>query len=114
MRWPSFGSRPVVSVSITNSRIARFYAIGILGSKLSQHGAQTAPGDGAAETARHDEIGAFAFFHIRHLALEERGKARRIHAWPRQDPVALQESGGGHHHRRVVAFVPSRFEEQRH
>src|ERR1700730_18448585 len=103
IRWPSDGSRPVVSVSSTISRMLP-PPPRCRGSTAPVAPAATAPpfkhsddlgeapqGRAAAVTGRNDEIGAASLFGIRHLLCEDAGEPLGGHARPPQNPSALQE-----------------------
>lgn len=60
---------------------------------------------GPAQTGGHDEVGAAAFFAVRHLAREDRGEAFFAHAGAAQNAQALQKFGRGHYHHGIAQFV---------
>src|SRR5579883_1787637 len=97
IRWPSSGSRPVVSVSSTTSRIPppatafpappRLRPPSVARGAVAQHSddlGQPTQALVSPESRRDDEIGAAALFGIRHLPAEDGGESLRRHSRPCQ------------------------------
>src|SRR5665811_6032 len=120
-RWPWLGSRPVVSVSRTISRMfcsllqrARespppFWHCSNAGEDFTHLGA------GVRETLRriHHEIGAPPLFIIRHLVGHDGGELLLAHARPPEGALALHISRRRYHHHRVAALIGAGLEQQR-
>src|ERR1700735_2954266 len=99
-RWPWKGSRPVVSVSSTISRMEplttplrddrRESSAVAHVSDCQQNVAHL--GAGVIETLRtvEHEVGAPAFFRVRHLLPQQRGKFLLAHARPLEGALALE------------------------
>src|SRR5260221_11444652 len=122
MRWPSAGSSPVVSVSSTISRMSppssrqsSSRCPPVYRLLCAQHFddlGESAQGQAAAQTGRHDEIGAPALVATRHLLGEDGGKAGFAHPRSREDASALQEGRRADDDDGVAAPLAAALEEQ--
>src|SRR5436305_12974246 len=92
-RWPSFGSRPVVSVSRTISRIL-LRSAGPAGNR-PQDRTDPALGMGKAKTRFDEKMRAPALFRIGHLLCEYRLKLLLRHARPGEHALSLHRFGRG-------------------
>ena len=67
----------------------------------------------APKRGRNDEIGAPAFFAIRHLGAQDVGKAALAHSRPAHDPFALQARRRRHDQYEMTPLDAATFKEQR-
>src|SRR5690606_25439435 len=88
MRWPSAGSRPVVSVSRTTSRI---------GPQDADDFFYATQGIAFSEPSLHDEVCPDALLGIGHLLSQHLRQTLLCHAGPREDAGALHEGRRAHH-----------------
>src|SRR5438309_10380602 len=102
MRWPSRGSRPVVSVSKTISRIVPPTRPAKRGptppgdprspvAQTSDDRAQWPEAEVAAQAGRYHEIGSLTFLAIGHLVLQYRRKAPFGHPASLYDAMLLDQ-----------------------
>src|SRR5581483_692342 len=130
-RWPWAGSRPVVSVSRTISRIvlplslrARRFAASRNDneslsspfwhlSHLRQNFTHLRPRRFVSLPAIHDEIGARALVGVRHLLGQQRVELLLGHARPLHHAGALRARRRRHHHHGVAAAVAAGLVQQR-
>src|SRR3990172_6621487 len=111
-RWPAPGSRPVVSVSRTISRMAR-----LLPARRAEYAVDDAADlfKGILETAAgvDDEIGPPALLRIGNLAGHDGGKFGGCHPRTFEGPGLLQRLGRRDHHHLVDLGLAAGFVEQR-
>src|SRR5215469_5098962 len=102
IRCPSLGSRPVVSVSRTISRINPPAPFSVdapslasyrqfFGTQESDNCPQPAQAQGSAQTCWNDEVGAPAFFDIWNLIVQDCRQSVRSHTGPPQYSLLLHE-----------------------
>src|SRR5438874_12900384 len=88
MRWPSAGSRPVVSVSSTTSRN---YFLPF--AEEPDDRLQTAQGQPSARPGRHHKVRVLPLPIIRYLFSQNGVEANLVHPRPAQNALPLHESG---------------------
>src|SRR5215468_8231177 len=124
IRCPSFGSRPVVSVSRTISRINPPALLPVhtpplpgyrqlFGAQKSDNCTQSAQAHHSAQTCRNNKVRSSAFFAIRHLIFQDCCQTILRHTRPPQYPLPLHEARCGDHENIITsAFAPA-LEEKR-
>src|SRR5208282_5041976 len=114
MRWPSDGSKPVVSVSSTISRMNSVCSPGLIAASAQscQAAGELAPGDGAAQPRGHGEIGAAALDLDGKLPGQDGLEPLLAHAGARQHPRALEKARRPQHRHRVATPIPPGLVEQ--
>src|ERR1700738_326946 len=116
-RSPVSGSRPVVSVSSTISRIERSGPRITAPARHSSNGAQNAmdlrPRGIEAARAIHHEMRSAAFFLVGRLLGEDRVELALAHVGAGEHALALQLGGGRDHHHGVDPILRADPERQR-
>lgn len=74
---------------------------------------QAAQGQVAAQSGRHDKIGAPALLAIRHLLPQDRGQANLSHARPPQHPLPLHQGGCRNDEDIIALALAPSFEQKR-
>src|SRR4029079_8396631 len=110
-RCPSSGLRPVVSVSMTISRMPGFWRTGL---EQFDHGFESPQAMAAAKPCGYHEIRTPALLRIRHLARQHGGEFLTGHAGPLQHARKLHERWRRYHRDVVGALVAADLEQQRH
>src|SRR5712671_777527 len=105
MRWPSAGSRPVVSVSSTISRKLSSPPV----AEESDDRLQTAQGEAATGPGRHHEIRALPLPMIRHLISQNSIQANLGHPRPPHDTLPLHEGGRRNDEHIIAPALGARF-----
>src|SRR6516165_12104442 len=108
IRCPSCGSRPVVSVSKTISRISlslspplSVYTPALpsdrqpLGTQESDDCAQSVQAQAPTQTGRHNKVGAPTFLTIRHLITQDRRQALFRYTGSSQHSLTLHQARCG-------------------
>src|SRR6202021_4170042 len=119
-RSPRNGSRPVVSVSRTISRMSTHRRGGESGSALRHLNnlGQNVPDSAAhgVKTVRGipHEIGALAFFGVRQLSHHDGLESLSGHGAPGEDALALDFRRRRYHDHRIDALLATGFEQKRH
>src|SRR6516164_5822687 len=124
IRCPSCGSRPVVSVSKTISRIGPPPPLAIgapalpsdhrfLGAQRYDDCTQTAQAHAPIQAGRNNKIGTPAFLVIRHLIAQNRRQSPLRHTGSPHYPLLLHQSGGGYNDHVITPPFAAALEEQR-
>src|SRR6516164_10587017 len=106
IRCPSCGSRPVVSVSKTISRISFSPPLSVytpalpsdrqpLGTQESDDRAQSVQTQAPTQTGRHNKVGAPTFLTIRHLITQDRRQALFRYTGSSQHSLTLHQARCG-------------------
>src|ERR1700744_471473 len=109
-RWPSLGSRPVVSVSRTISRMS-LRSAGPAGNG-AQPRADPARRMGKAEAGVDEEMRPLALFRIGHLLCNYRPEFFLRHARPGEHPLPLHRFERDDERDRIRLRLPAGFEEE--
>src|SRR4051812_27700284 len=112
IRSPLFGSRPVVSVSRTISRMDALFPIRWRRDNLQDI---THLRTGVIETLRgiHHEIGTAAFFCVRYLLGDDGLELLFRHSGPRQSALTLHPGRRRYHHDGIASpFAPGLIEQR--
>src|SRR5689334_23617943 len=113
MRWPSAGSKPVVSVSRTISRMIGIFLGAAALAKLGQNHLHLLESVLEALVRHNHEMGFCTLFFVRHLARMKMVELFFRHPRPCQDPLALNMGGSADHHDRVHVSLAAGFEQKR-
>src|SRR5229473_8124272 len=119
-RSPRSGSRPVVSVSRTISRIS-YYRTNDESGSSSRHLSSLIDNVPDSRThgveavrSIHHEIRAFALFCVGQLPRQDGGELFPGHVVALQDSLALNFRRCRDHHHRIDAFLTAGLEQERH
>src|SRR6516225_2421802 len=123
IRCPSPGSRPVVSVSRTISRISPPPPLSVRAPALtiarqppaaqeSDDCMQPAQAQAATQAGRNDEVGTTTFLGIRHLIAQDSYEALVCHAAAPQDPLTLYQQRCGNNENIIASAFTTALEEK--
>src|ERR1700758_1064892 len=123
IRCPLHGSRPVVSVSKTISRISPPPPLSVrtpapprdrqpLGAQESDDCPQPAQAQPSTQTGRNDEVSTTTFLVIRHLIAQDSCEALARHAVAPQDPLTLHQHRCGNNENIIASALTTTLEEK--